>query len=155
LPKTICTTHTAEVVGDAVQPPVDLRARVLPGRKNRGDRALELDARILWERLPRLVGVDLLEVPGEGVEVVGRQLHVVADTALALQLCERRLEAMRLDALDDLAEHLDEAPVRVEREALVAGRRREPVDALAREAQVEDRVHHPGHRDRGARPHRD
>ena len=58
---------------------------------------------------------------------------------------------MAVDAVDDLAVHLDQAPVRVEGEALVPGRAGEALGRRVAEAEVEDRVHHPGHRDRGAR----
>ena len=75
------------------------------------------------------------------------------DAALVLQRLERVLEALPVDPFDDLAEHLHQPPVRVEREAPVAGARREPFRGRVAEAEVEDRVHHPGHRDRGARAH--
>ena len=55
------------------------------------------------------------------------------------------------DVHDDPAEHLDEAPVRVPAEALVAGQRDQALQRLLVEAEVEDRVHHPGHRELGAR----
>ena len=50
------------------------------------------------------------------------------DAARRLQVGERLLEAVAVDAVDDLAVHLDEPAVRVEREARVAGRRGEPLD---------------------------
>ena len=55
------------------------------------------------------------------------------------------------DAVDGLAEHLDEPPVAVARELLVAGRAREARDGDVVEPDVEDRVHHPRHRDRRSR----
>ena len=72
-----------------------------------------------------------------------------------LELVERVLEAVAVDPLDHLAEHLDQPPVRVEREPPVARPRREPFRRRVAEAEVEDRVHHPRHRDRGTRAHRD
>ena len=54
----------------------------------------------------------------------------------------------------DVAEHLDEAAVRIPREARVAGARSEAFDGAVVEADVQDRVHHAGHRLPGARPHR-
>ena len=62
---------------------------------------------------------------------------------------------MAVDPLDDLAEHLDQAPVGVVGEARVVGARREPVGRLVVQAEVEDRVHHPRHRDGRARAHGD
>ena len=48
-----------------------------------------------------------------------------------------------------------EPPVRVVGEALVAGLPREALGRGVAQAEVEDRVHHPRHRDRGARAHRE
>ena len=62
---------------------------------------------------------------------------------------------MRVDPLHHLAEHLDQAPVRVEREPCVVGPRGKPFGGLVVQPEVEDRVHHPGHRDGRARTHRD
>ena len=57
----------AEVVRDLVGAPVDLRARRVPGVEDGADRLLELGARVLRERAPRLVGVD----PLEGLDQLG------------------------------------------------------------------------------------
>ena len=53
---------------------------------------------------------------------------------------------MGIDAVDRLPVHLDQATVGVMREARIAGRRGEAGDGLVAETDVEDRVHHPGHR---------
>ena len=131
LPKTICTTLTAvpRSSGIAYVRAVDLRARRVPRLEDGGDRAAQLLARVLREVLARLLDVDLA---GALDRVVGA-------------------EALVRDAVDRLAEHLDEPPVAVARELLVAGRAREPVDGDVVEPDVEDRVHHPRHRDRGTR----
>ena len=55
---------------------------------------------------------------------------------------------MAVDARHDLPVHLDEPAVRVEREARVARRRSQALDRDVVQAEVQDRVHHPGHRDR-------
>ena len=62
---------------------------------------------------------------------------------------------MAVDAVDDLAVHLDEPPVGVVREARVARRLGQPFDRHVVQPEVEDRVHHPRHRDRGAAANRD
>ena len=139
----------AEVVRDPVSAPVDLRPRRVPRVEDRPDRAAELPARLLRERLADLVGVDPLERADELLEVVGVELDVLVHVALALELGERVLEALRVDALDHLAVHLDQPPVGVVREARVLRGGRETLDRLVVQAEVEDRVHHPGHRDRG------
>ena len=60
-----------------------------------------------------------------GREVVGGEIDVLLHAALALQVAERLLEAVAVDAVDDLAVHLDQPPVGVAREARVARRARE------------------------------
>ena len=72
------------------------------------------------------------------------------DSPRRLQIGERLLEAMAGDLVDDLAVHLDESPVRVEREPRVPRGRRQTLDRDVVQAEVEDRVHHPRHRDRRA-----
>ena len=116
----------AEVVGDRVHAPVDLRARRVPGVEDGRDRAAQLLARVLRKAMPGLVLVDL---PGP--------LDGVVDA-----------EALVRDVVDGLAEHLDQPAVAVAGELLVAGRPREAGHRLVVETDVEDRVHHPGHRDR-------
>ncbi len=74
------------------------------------------------------------------------QLGVERDAALGLQLADRALEQHRVDPADDVAEHLHEAPVGVPGEALVGGARRQALDRLLAEAEVEHGVHHPRHR---------
>ena len=65
------------------------------------------------------------------------------------------LELLGLDAEDDFPEHLNEAPVGVEREAAVVRQLRQSLERLRVEPEVEDRVHHAGHRELRARAHRD
>ena len=55
-----------------------------------------------------------------------------------------------LDAEHDVAVHLDEAAVAVVGEARIAARPREAFRRPVVEAEVEDRVHHAGHRGAGA-----
>ena len=62
---------------------------------------------------------------------------------------------MPVDPVDDLAVHLDQPPVGVVGESRVAGRPPERLGGRRVQAEVEDRVHHPGHRDRRARADRD
>src|SRR6185503_4969490 len=55
---------------------------------------------------------------------------------------------------DDVAVHLDEAPIGIEREARVRARPGESLDGAVVETEVEDRLHHSRHRHRRAGPHR-
>ena len=60
------------------------------------------------------------------------------------------LERVLRNLEHDVAEHLDEAAVAVVREAAVARARLEPLDGLVVQPEVQDRVHHAGHRELGA-----
>ena len=157
LPKTIWTTFTAvpSVSGNVVRPPVDLRARRVPRVEDRANGARQLLARVLGEVVAGLVQIDPLVRLDQTVEVVVRELDVLLRAALGLQVRERLLEAVPVDPVDDLAVHLDQAPVGVVGEARVAGPRREPRERVVVQAEVQDRVHHPGHRDRGPGADRD
>ena len=138
----------AEVVRDLVRAPVDLRAGRVPGVEDGPHRLLELGACVLREGTSGLVGIGPLERLDQLGEVGRRELDILFHATRRLHARERLLEAVPFDAVDHLAVHLDQPPVRVVGEALVAGRLREPGDRLVIETEVEDRVHHPGHRHR-------
>ena len=59
----------------------------------------------------------LLERLDQLREVVRGEIDVLLHAARPLEIGERLLEAVAVDAVDDLAVHLDEPPVRVAREA--------------------------------------
>ena len=65
------------------------------------------------------------------------------------------LEIVGGDAEHDLAKHLHEASVRVPGEARVATLERQTTHGRIVEAEVEDRVHHPRHREDGTRANAD
>jgi hypothetical protein len=96
-------------------------------------------ARVAREVVAGLLAIDLLEARDDLLQVFA--------------VLER--EAMPADPFDDFAEHLHQASVGVVREPRVIGARRETRRGLVVQPEVEDRVHHPRHRDRGARAHRD
>ena len=72
---------------------------------------------------------------------------------LFLVVAELVLEQVAVDVEHDMAVHLDEAAIGIVGEALV-GAGRDHFDGLVVEAEVEDRVHHAGHRGAGAGAHR-
>ncbi len=139
----------AEVVRDAFLAAVELGAVGVPGVEDRVDREVHLLARVLREVAARLGLDDPLE-PGDQLLQVGRvQLGVDGDLLGVLGLVERLLEEVAVDAEDGLAEHLDQAAVRVPREALVACLLRQALHGLVGEADVQDGVHHAGHGELG------
>ena len=84
-----------------------------------------------------------------------RSVSLASAPQRVLARLERLVEPLRLHVHDDPAEHADEPAVRVPAEALVARQGDEALERLLVEAEVEDRVHHPGHRELGARADRD
>ena len=145
----------AEVVRDLVRAPVDLGPGRLPRVEDGADRALELVTRVLGELIPGVLRVDPLEAADQLAQVGGLEIDVLQDAALVLEGAEIPLEPVPVDAGDDVPEHLDQPAIGIEREALVPGRAREPLGRVVVQAEVEDRVHHAGHRDGRPRAHRD
>ena len=140
----------ADVVGDLVGVPVHLRARRVPRVEHGAIGTAQLLAGILREARADLLLVDVLEGRDQLAQVVGAELEVVRHAAPGLEVGDRAFESLPVDAVDDLAVHLDQPPVGVVGEPRVSGRDRLALDRDVREAEVENRVHHPRHRDRRA-----
>ena len=83
-------------------------------------------------------------MPSSGTSVSSLTLYFF------LILSKAVLEVLVVDAHDDVAEHVDQAAIGVVGEPLVAGGVRQAFDDCVVQAEVEDRVHHAGHRGRGA-----
>ena len=158
----------AQVICDVVLPAVEAGALAVPRAEHRGHGERELHLWILGEGngavLARELGVrggahvlgeDLLERGDEPLERRRVQLGVRRDAGGRLGTCDGVLEQVRVDAHDDVCEHLDEAAVAVPGKAVVARLGGKAEDALVVEAQVEHRVHHAGHGDGGAGAHGD
>ena len=127
----------------------------VPRVEHRLDRVAELLLRVRGELLSRRVLIDGEEAADQRAELGGRQLWIGLDPRPSLGRGERRFEIATLDALDRLAEHLNEPAPGVEGKSLVLVTRSESACGLVVEAEVEDRVHHPGHRELGARANAD
>ncbi len=140
----------AQVVRDVLVVAVGDRARVRPALEHGADGEAQLLPRVCRERL-RACGGDLLKAADDLFEVGLAQVCVRGGTRLRPRLVQHRLEALGVGVKRHLGEELDEAPVRVQREAPVVGRLRQALDRLVVEAEVEDRVHHSRHRELRAR----
>ena len=79
------------------------------------------------------------------LQVLGVQLGVVGHALGLLGAVDGVLEVLAVDPEHGLAEHLDEAAVRVPGEPLVARLLGQAVDRLVGQADVEDRLHHARH----------
>ena len=125
----------AEVVGDLLVVAVVDRALAEPAREDGLDREVELLVRVAREVAAGVLADDRLELgrsaPGGRRRV---EVRVLLGAAGLLGRVERLVEPLALHVHDDPAEHLDEAPVRVPAEPLVAGQRDEAVERLLVEA---------------------
>ena len=86
----------------------------------------------------------------EFFEIVHRQLGVELDVLLGLELGDFVLELFVLDPHRGRAEHVDDAAVAVIRKTSIARLLRQPLNTGIGQAEVENRVHHAGHRERRA-----
>ena len=152
LPKTIVMTFTAvprswaillyvAVVGARAR----TRTRRPPGSPGRAAR------RIRREVAPGRLANNGAELARTSRRSSASRSVSAVDAARSFAVVERLVESLGGTAMHDPAEHLDETPVRVPAEALVAGERDQAVEGLLVEAEVEDGVHHAGHRELRAR----
>ena len=144
----------AEVVRDALALAVGDGAGPVPAAEHGLDGAAQLLCRLLGERLAGVAFDDLLVGVDEVAQQLDGHLGVRGRPGQFLGGVEQRVELLAGQFQDDAGVHGDEAPVRVEREALVAGLLGQSLDGLVVEAQVEDGVHHPGHGELRPRAHR-
>ena len=145
----------AEVVRDALLAAVEHRPLAHPGAEDRLDGGVELLAWFLGERLSGLMLDDRLELANQLLQVTRVQLGVLLDPPGGLDGLDLGLELVAFDVQHGLAEHLQQPPVGVPGEPLVAGERGQALDRLVVEPDVQDGVHHAGHGEHGARTHRD
>ncbi len=146
----------AEVVGDLLAVAVVVGALAEPRGEDRLDGQVELLGRLGREVAAGVLADDRLELGDQRLEVVDRQVGVLRAVAVGLLGgLERLVEALGAHAEDDPPEHRDEAAVGIPAEALVAGEGDQPRQRLLVEAEVEDGVHHPRHRELGAGADRD
>ena len=143
----------SEIVGDPLEAAVVARTAAVPRLEHGLDRVAELLLRIGREVDAGFGLHDALEGVDEAGHVLGAQLGVDARTLALDQIVQRLLEQLTRDVEDDLAEHLHEAAIRVVRETLVLRLLREALDGIVVEPEVQDRVHHAGHRERRAGAH--
>ena len=137
---------------------VDDRPIVHPRSEHRTDRAEQLIPGRARELLARALLDHRLEADHQLLEIVDGQPGVfdVLVIALVLESVDHSLERVvilirtLLHAEDDVAVHLHEAAVAVPGEARIAGLRRQRLDRLVVQAEIEDRVHHARHRVAGA-----
>ena len=136
-----------QIAGDALLPAIDHGPLRVPRVEHRADGEIHLFAGFLRERSTRVFDDDVLERLDELAQVVGVQVEVGLGVLLGLRGVQRRGEVLGVDAQHRVAEHLDEPAVGVEGETLVAGLTGQPAHRLVVEPDVQDGVHHAGHRE--------
>ncbi len=141
----------SEVVGYAFAPAVSDGACAVPRPEHGFDRAAKLVVGILREWFSRVAPDYLLVGVGQIAEELRRDARVRGGTRELLRRIEKCVELFSGNVQDDPRVHRDEASVGVVCEALVASLLGEPFDRIVVEPEVEDRVHHAGHREFGSR----
>ncbi len=106
---------------------------------------------ILGEVFTRLVLEDLLELRQHVGQFCHVEVGVVLDAGGSAGIGQHMLECMVVDTHDNASEHLHEASIGVIDEALIAECLDHAGEDRVVDADVEDGVHHPGHRELGAR----
>ena len=135
----------AEVARDALLASVEHRAVGVPRVEDRHHREVHLLARVLRELPAGLLDHDVLVDRGQRLQVLRVELGVTGHALGLLGRVDRVLEVRAVDVEHGLAEHLDQPPVGVPGEPLVAGLLGQAVDRLVGQADVQDRVHHARH----------
>ena len=144
-----------QVVGDLLVLPVVARPLAEPAREHRLDGEVELGVGVVREVLASVGLDDRLELRRQRLEGGGVEVRVLLGAVRPLGSVQRVLEALAVDFHHDPAEHLDEPPVRVPAEPLVAREGDQAPERVVIQAEVENRVHHPGHRELRAGAHAD
>ena len=96
-----------------------------------------------------------LERRNERLQGVDRQVHRAHDTVFLQRRLEHRFHRCFGKIQHHAGVHLHEATIAVPCEGGVTGALGQPSDRDVIESEVEDRIHHPGHRDRRTGPHGD
>ena len=142
------------VGGNVVQAAIDLCAVRIPAVEHGADRAPELFRHILRERLAEFIRHDLLVFRDQRLPVARFHLGVGVVALVFLGDLERFFEQSVIEAENDVGIHLDEAAVAVPGEAFVTRSAGKARNGFVIEAEIEDGVHHPRHRNPRARTDR-
>ena len=140
---------------DVVLAAVNDGAVVHPRTKHSADRAAKLVPWIIRERLAGTFLHEFLELGDEHLQILGGKIGVIGVSVaeeFLLHLLDEDLERLLvlgrqfLHTHDDVAVHLDKAPVAVPGEAGVAAGLGQGLDRLLVQAKVKNCVHHTRHR---------
>ena len=125
---------------------IDVRARVVPRTEDRFDSLEKLFLRIGREGFADLCLILCFEFACEFFEVVCGEFDVVGDAFSFFEFVDESLKVFLADFHNDVGEHLDETSVAVPSPSGVAGFLCQDFHNVVVETEVEDCVHHTGHR---------
>ena len=145
----------APIVGNSIESTVVDRAFAVPRVEDGSDRQVELLANVLREIAPRPLAHDFFELAHELFPRLRVDLRIVLYAERHFEFVQALVEAFLVDVEHDVGEHRDEPAVGVPSEPRIVGERGERLDGSVVEAEIQDRVHHPGHRDARAAANRD
>ncbi|CAM5485056.1 hypothetical protein SPURM210S_06694 [Streptomyces purpurascens] len=137
----------AEVVWDVFAAAVDAGTFAVPGAEDRADGPVELFEGVLRELLSRLAADDALELLDDVGQFLRVQGVVVGHGQRGLMGSDDPFEQPGVHPHHAVAEHLEQAAVGVPGEPLPSGRLGKAGHGVVVETDVEDGVHHPGHRE--------
>jgi hypothetical protein len=136
-----------QIVSDPGGVPVVHGTLAVPGTEHGLGGSSELLPGIAREVAPREGAHDALVCLHDGFPVLTTELRVERKTGFRSRSFEDVLEVVVRDVEDDAAEHMEETPIKIVGEPGVAGGGSDPLGDLVVEPQVENRVHHPRHRE--------
>jgi hypothetical protein len=121
-------------------------ALVVPRAEHRLNRHLQLLVGVVGEDFAE-VAHDLLELADQLAQRVGGHIGILRDAEPLFEGVKARLEVPLRDVHHHIAEHHHEAAVGVVHEARVIGQAYHPLGSGVVETEVQNRVHHAGHRE--------
>ena len=133
-------------IGDIVVSSVYVCSGIVPGTEDGLDGTHELFLGIRGEVASDLGLVLGLELCGKFLEVVGGKVNVLLDAPCFLHLIDELLEVLLTDFHNNVGIHLDESSVAVPCPPGVIGLLGNDFNNVLVEAEVQDRIHHAGHR---------
>ena len=137
--------------GNPFLPAVQHRSFGVPGPEDRQHRKVKLALRLLREVLPGAFADDALEVLNDGTQRINVEFGVGIHPCPSHRTAQDHFKSVAVDFQNSLAEHLNQAPVRIPGEALVSRDRGQAEHAVVVEPDIQHRLHHSGHRESGTR----
>ena len=137
---------------DSVRSAVDHRSVVHPASENGADCAPDLFHRIGWEVFSSASFDQLFELRDQFLQLSDRQLRIFLNSGLFTLVFKSDFEWITfcfifwLQLENDVAVHLDESTIAIPCRSFITGLLRECNNGVVVQADIENGVHHAGHR---------